>query len=58
METEVIDSLDSTDSFSALSANQGHVLYNMINNLVTGTIEEDGTAVLILDDRVFQNSSV
>lgn len=32
---EVIDALDSEDSFAALSANQGRILYGMITNTAT-----------------------
>lgn len=35
MGIEVVDSLDSTNSFAALSANQGRILYNMINEVAT-----------------------
>lgn len=35
MGIEVIDDLDSTNSFAALSANQGRILYNMITDVAT-----------------------
>ena len=36
-EIEVIDHLDSTDGFAALSANQGRVLNEKITNTATDT---------------------
>lgn len=35
MGIQVIDDLESTDPYSALSANQGNVLYKMITNVAT-----------------------
>ena len=35
MDIEIIDNLESTDSYAALSANQGRVLYGMISNTAT-----------------------
>jgi hypothetical protein len=58
MAIDVIDSLDSTDEYSALSANQGRVLCNMINDLMTGALDEDGNLVITLNERIFQNDSL
>lgn len=58
MAIDVIDSLDSTDEYSALSANQGRVLYNMINDLMTGALDEDGNLIITLNERIFQNDSL
>lgn len=58
MAIDVIDSLDSTDEYSALSANQGRVLSNMINDLMTGALDEDGNLVITLNERIFQNVSL
>lgn len=58
MSAQVIDSLDSTDEYSALSANQGRVLCNMINDLMTGTLDEDGNLIITLNERIFQNDSL
>ena len=58
MTIDVIDSLDSTDEYSALSANQGRVLSNMINDLMTGALDEDGNLVITLNERIFQNDSL
>ena len=35
MDIVVVDNLTSTDKYSALSANQGRVLYGMITNVAT-----------------------
>ena len=35
MDINVVDNLNSTDKYSALSANQGRVLYEMITNVAT-----------------------
>lgn len=35
MDIVVVDNLNSTDKYSALSANQGRVLYQMITNVAT-----------------------
>lgn len=35
MNIDVIDNLKSSDPTAALSANQGRVLYNMINNVAS-----------------------
>ena len=58
MAIKVIDRLDSTDTVSALSANQGRVLSNMINELMVGTLDEDGNLIITLDERIFQNDSL
>jgi hypothetical protein len=58
MAIDVIDSLDSTDEYSALSANQGRVLCNMINDLMTGALDEDGNLIITLNERIFQNDSL
>lgn len=58
MAIDVIDSLDSTDEYSALSANQGRVLSNMINDLMTGALDEDGNLIITLNERIFQNDSL
>lgn len=58
MAIDVIDSLDSTDEYSALSANQGRVLCNMINDLMTGALDEDGNLVITLNECIFQNDSL
>lgn len=58
MAIDVIDSLDSIDEYSALSANQGRVLCNMINDLMTGALDEDGNLIITLNERIFQNDSL
>lgn len=58
MAINVIDRLDSTETFSALSANQGRVLCNMINDLMVGTLDEDGNLIITLNERIFQNDSL
>lgn len=35
MDILVVDNLTSTDKYSALSANQGRILYEMITNVAT-----------------------
>ena len=58
MAVDVIDNLNSTLQRSALSANQGRILSNMINELMVGTMDEDGNLIITLNERIFQNDSL
>lgn len=45
---EVIDNLNSDSATDALSAKQGKILYNMINQTITGTLDESNMSTTVL----------